>query len=251
MKVIIIEDEPLMAEALEEELLKADESIEILKKLGSIKEALNFLTPDNLPDLFFSDIQLPDGLSFEIFKTLQTTTPIIFCTAYDEYALDAFKANGIDYVLKPFESEDIVRTLGKYQNLVSQPDKQDYNQLLSILENSRSKAPSALLIYQGDKIIPIKATSVALAEVDHGIVYVRTVEGQRHAVNYNMDRLHELLGRDFYRLNRQYLIHRDTVKQVSQYFARKLLVVPSISVQEKLIVSKANATDFLRWLEAH
>ena len=119
MKVIIIEDEPLMSEALKEEILRVDARIEIVAQLSSIRESIAYLENNKWPDLFFSDIELSDGLSFEIFRHLQNTKPIVFCTAYDQYALEAFKVHGIDYILKPFQADDIDATLKKYKTLTN------------------------------------------------------------------------------------------------------------------------------------
>ncbi|MEL6945918.1 MAG: response regulator [Bacteroidota bacterium] len=165
MKIIIIEDEPLMAAALKEELEQLDKSLEIVKCLDTVETALDYFKKHGLPDLFFSDIQLPDGLSFEIFNQLQTKVPIIFCTAYDEYALDAFKVNGIDYLLKPFNREALQNTLNKYKNL-TQSDTQsdlDTQKLLTYFGLHHPKQNSSLLVYKGEKIIPIKKHHIALA----------------------------------------------------------------------------------------
>lgn len=253
MNIVIIEDEPLLAQALEAELREVDPFSTVTCKLTTIEEALAYLTPDTMPDLFFSDIQLPDGLSFEIFKTLGVQVPVVFCTAFDSYALEAFKANGIDYILKPFATEDIRATIIKYKQLVSGKEEvmPDLSKLVQWMEHNRreEETQTSILVHQGEKITPVKSSEVALASLDHGLVSVFTFTGQRFPVNYNMDKLHQHLGKGFYRVNRQYVINRDAVQHVSRYFARKLLIQPSISFSEPLIVSKAGASDFLRWLE--
>ena len=115
MKIIIIEDESLLVEELEGIITEIDSQLQVIKTLGSIQESLSYFQENPLPDLFFSDIQLPAGLRFDIFRQLETSTPVVFCTAYDQYALDAFKFNGIDYILKPYNSDEIARTINKYQ----------------------------------------------------------------------------------------------------------------------------------------
>lgn len=253
MRVVIIEDEPLMSEALQEAVTKADSSIEVVAQLGSISKALDYLGQAGFPDLFFSDIELSDGLSFELFKRAQNTRPIIFCTAYNHYALEAFQVHGIDYILKPFDQEMIEKTLAKYKALFARPEQTtaNYEELFAMLTQQQTTRKRSVLVHQGDKIIPVAASQVALASLHNGLSYLHTFDQQRLPVNYNMDQLHKLLGEDFYRVNRQHLISRRAISHVSQYFARKLLVHPVVPIDEELIVSKLNAGPFLKWLEQH
>jgi len=251
MIVIIIEDEAILSNALKEELLELDGTIEIVAQLGSIKETLAYFAQNEAPDLFFSDIELADGLSFEIFKAIENIAPIIFCTAYNQYALEAFQVYGIDYILKPFDTKSISEALQKYKTLFqNQPNSAvDFSAVLQLFEQQKQRQKNSLLIHRGDKITPLSIHEIALASLQNGVVYVHTYQNTRYAVNYNLDRLHTIFGEDFYRVNRQYLIHRKAVQHASQYFARKLTIRPIIKFEDPLIVSKANASDFLRWLE--
>lgn len=253
MKIIIIEDEHLMSDALRDEIVSIDPSIEIVAQLYSIKEALRYLDEAEFPDLFFADIELSDGLSFEIFKRTNNKVPIIFCTAYNHYALEAFKVYGVDYILKPFDRDAIQVALEKFRSLVQVQPKSslDYSSIVEVLERKMDERKNSILIHKGDKIIPLPASKVALAQLDTGIVYVYTFDNDRYPVNYNMDRLFQLLGNNFYRVNRQFIIHRDNVDHASRYFARKLMVRPKIAFKEDLIISKANTSEFLKWLESH
>ncbi len=252
MKVVLIEDEPLMAEALREEILIADPSIEILAELASIEESISYLHLHGFPDLFFSDIELADGLSFEIFKQVNNTTPIIFCTAYNHYALEAFQAYGIDYLLKPFYSSDIATTLRKYRSLFQNQniDRPDFQALFERLQAKPVQQIHSILVHIGDKIIPVATSDIALAEINHGQVHIHTFDQKRLPVNYTMDTLIKLLGERFYRVNRQYIIQRKAIEHISQYFARKILIFPCIKFSKQLIVSKANASHFFKWLES-
>lgn len=252
MRIIIIEDEPLLAQKLKTEILKVHPATEVLAMLRSIAEAIGYFADGEQPDLIFSDIQLPDGLSFEIFKRVETAAPVIFCTAYDDYALEAFRSNGIDYILKPFSDQDIKKTLNKYHSLTqqSEPNQDLYASLGEMIRELKAEPKKSLLVYRKDKIIPLKVADIALALTENGNTSVLTFEGTRWTVNHNLDALHQKLGSSFYRLNRQYLIQRDAVEKVSQYFARKLLIHPTVDFSEPLIVSKANASNFLNWLES-
>ncbi|MEM9821871.1 MAG: LytTR family DNA-binding domain-containing protein [Bacteroidota bacterium] len=251
MKVIIIEDEPLMSNALREELVAVAPAIEVVAQLTSIKASIEYLNNNPFPDLFFADIELSDGVSFEIFKHFNNTVPIIFCTAYNQYALEAFQVYGIDYLLKPFDSEAIKAALDKFKSLANfqatiTPDLQTITQLLTGIHQEQKHS---ILVHQGDKIIPFSTEQIALAQLENGVVYIIDFDGKRQAVNHNMDKLSHLLGSRFYRVNRQFIISRKAIKHASQYFARKILIQPKFDFQAPLIVSKAKASDFLRWLE--
>ncbi len=251
MKVIIIEDEPLMAEALEEEIRRIDPSIQLIARLNSVEATIDHLSRHGFPDLFFSDIELTDGLSFEIFRRVRNHRPIVFCTAYDHYALEAFSVHGIDYILKPFSSDAIRRTIQKYRTFFPDNNTQhpDWAALMQHLSQQQSASQKAILWHRGEYIIPMNIDDIALAQLSNGQVYVYTFSGDRRPVQYNLETLAGLLGPDFYRINRQFIINRRSVKSVAHYFARKLLIHSSIEFKEPLVVSKAGASAFLQWLE--
>ncbi len=253
MTVIIIEDEPIIADALEEKILRAHAGVRVAAKLESIGAALKYFEQHPLPDLFFSDIELRDGLSFEIFKKIKNTTPVIFCTAYDQYALEAFRVYGIDYLLKPFKQEDIETAIRKYHSIAKNPDTEptDFREIIKALEAQRTDNTGSILIHRGEKIIPLEKEKIGLAETENGIAYVYAFSGERFAVNYSLDKLHRILGAKFYRVNRCFIINRKAIDHISLFFARKLVIKPSFKFDPPLIVSKAKANDFLKWLEAH
>ena len=254
MTVIIIEDEPLMAAALEEELAHAAPDIEVVKCLDSVQSAIEYLNTNKMPDLFFSDIQLGDGLSFEIFRAIKSSTPVIFCTAYDEYALEAFKLNGIDYILKPFDTPTIKATLEKYFNLTqkqSTPAPFDPEQLLTYFGLHDRGRNASIIVYQGEKIIPVKKNHLAIIFKKDGITYAITFDQKKYVLEQNLDELEQELGHDFFRANRQILVHREAIKEVVKYFARKLIIQPNVAFPDKIVVSKAKAPSFIDWLKQH
>ncbi|WP_299761573.1 LytTR family DNA-binding domain-containing protein [uncultured Pontibacter sp.] len=250
MKIVIIEDEPLMAEDLADTLRQVDNTVGIEAVLASVKSAVAYFQENEFPDLIFSDIQLGDGLSFEIFRAVATATPVIFCTAYDAYALDAFKANGIDYVLKPFSRELIKEALQKYKKLQQNLAKQDasIHNLLSLFENRLTQKRSSILVYQRDKILPLPVAEIALAYVENQLTRVICFDGKTHNVNHTLDELESILAPHFFRANRQFLVNHAAVKEASHYFGRKLHVALTIPFQEDVIVSKAKSSKFLEWL---
>jgi len=251
MNIVIIEDEALLAEALKEEIISINPEIQILELLPSIKDSLKYFEENGFPDLIFSDIELSDGLSFEIFKRIKNTPPIIFCTAYNHYATEAFRVHSIDYILKPFEREDIENALERYKEKKQETSNPnfDIDSLLKEIQTKTVEKEKSILIQKGTHIIPISTKEIAVAEIKNGTVYIHTFNKKRYPINHNIEKTYQILGRGFYRVNRQFIINRKAVGQVAQYFARKLLVKPNIDFSEQIIVSKANATDFLRWLE--
>lgn len=250
MKVVIIEDEPLMADDLKDTLRLADPGIVVAAILPSVKQAMEYFPAHEAPDIIFSDIQLGDGLSFEIFGSLNIAAPVIFCTAYDEYALDAFKANGIDYVLKPFTVKAIGDTLKKYhflQHSLSTSDNQ-HDKLLSLLGKELSRDNTTILVYQREKIIPLAVKDIAVCSVAGEVTRVHCFDQQTYIVSYTLDELENTCGKNFFRANRQHLINACAVREAAHYAGRKLLVSLNISFQGPIIVSKARGPLFLEWL---
>ncbi len=255
MRIVIIEDEKLTAEDLAETILKVEPDAQIVASLSSVKEAVNYFQKNEKPDLIFSDIQLGDGLSFEIFKTVTVSTPIIFCTAYDAYALNAFKANGIDYILKPFTKKIIVNTLDKFKELRNNLSRTliNYGSISELFGNRNNKQDASVLVYIKDKIIPVKTNDIALFYIQNETIHFITFSQKTYTVNKTLDELETITGNYFYRANRQYLINRKAIKDASQYFHRKLVVNLSIpyAANEPITVSKVKATEFLNWLSSN
>ncbi len=251
MKIIIIEDEQLMADDLGDSIIKLVPEVQIVAKLGSVKEAVKWFEKNAQPDMIFSDIQLGDGLSFEIFRWLSMTAPIVFCTAYDEYTLSAFKTNGIDYILKPFGEEELLKAFEKYRNLekgFAHSTSISMERVLQLFNNRNSHAKASVLVYQRDKILPIQTENIALFYVENEIMHLITFDGLTYTVNKTLEELENMIIPHFYRANRQYLVNRKAIKEVSQYFARKLSVTLTIPFKDKILVNKTKATDFLNWL---
>ncbi len=251
LRVVIIEDEKLTANDLANTLKKIDSDIEIVAMLTTIEQSVSFLKTEPELDLIFSDIQLPDGLSFEIFNKVQTTVPIIFCTAFDQYALDAFNTNGIDYLLKPFSKVSVSKALEKYQTLKNKLSSQlpDLNKLFQMLGQQTSKPlVSSVLVRLGDKIIPLELQQIALFFLEDQYTFAFTFDTKKHLVSQNLEELESLCGNSFFRANRQYLVNRKAIKDASQYFNRKFLVNLNIAYKEQITVGKLKTTLFLEWL---
>ncbi|MFA6770508.1 MAG: LytTR family DNA-binding domain-containing protein [Bacteroidales bacterium] len=288
MKIIIIEDERITAEDLAITILKAKPQAKIEAILGSVKESLDFFANHKHHiDLIFSDIQLGDGSSFDVFEKTNIKCPVIFCTAYDQYALRAFEMNGIHYLLKPFDLESVKTAFKKYEilkenlssstteraepataqtesaktkkvltnNTVSnvsntvERENVSIKNLKEIIESlKKEEAPKSVLVYHKDKILPIKLENVALFHIENEVTKLVTYNNTSYRVNKPMEELEATCGDSFFRVNRQFLINRDAIIDTAQYFNRKLVVNLSIELKEKVVVSKAKAPTFLNWL---
>ncbi len=253
MKVIIIEDEKHTAKELATTLEAIDDQIEVVAILPSIEQTISYLQNNSDFDLIFSDIQLSDGLSFEIFNKIRLSVPVIFCTAYNKYALEAFKTNSIDYILKPFNRDSIAKALEKYHTLKSNFSSLNIglNNLLQTIAAPSSaiqKTSTSIVISQGDKIIPIRTTEIALFVYEDDYVFALTFDLKRHLVSQSLEELESVCGDTFFRANRQYLINRIAVKDASRHFNRKIQVNLTFNYPDQILISRLKVTQFIKWL---
>lgn len=250
LKVVIIEDEKHTAIDLADTLKSLDAGIEIVTILSSVEQAIRFFKEENNFDLIFSDIQLSDGLSFRIFSTVKTKVPVIFCTAFDKYALEAFDANGIDYLLKPFNNESVAKALEKYRSLKSNfvPPAGDIERIIQQLEKKLTGKPNSILVYQGDKILPVEISQIALFYLEDQYVFAFTFKSQRYILTQSLEEIENLCGNSFFRANRQFLVNRGAIKDASRYFNRKMLINLKIDFPQQILVGKLKVTPFLEWL---
>ncbi|MEZ4890519.1 MAG: LytTR family DNA-binding domain-containing protein [Crocinitomicaceae bacterium] len=248
MKIVIIEDEDLLAEDLSYILKEIDNSIEIVKHISSVKEGVQFFnSTEETIDLIFSDIQLGDGLSFDLFKATQLNVPVIFCTAYNQYAINAFKANGIEYILKPFSTKTITEALERYKNLKNNftENIRKVEQQLQPVENQNN----TLVVHHKDKIIPLNREDIALVYIRNEQVTIRNFEGEQYYINKSLDELDQLLGDQFYRANRQFIVNKNAVKDITTLINRKYLVNLNFEFKQQIVVSKEKMSSFLNWLK--
>lgn len=250
MKIVIIEDEPLTATDLAATLQQLDPAIVISATLSSVSQACIYFAGHEWPDLVFSDIQLGDGLSFEIFQQQQVHVPVIFCTAYDEYALDAFKANGIDYILKPFTNDSLHQSLQKCRFLQQRFSQQPpaYEALINQLYNKPTAVKTSILVYQNERIIPLAIADIALFFIHNKMTLALCLDQQLFMIGQSLEELEQICGVAFYRANRQYLVNRKAIKEVAHYYARKLILKLTIPFKDTITVSKEKYAGFLQWL---
>lgn len=248
MRVVIIEDEQLAAERLVYLLKQLDASAEVVKHLFSIEESVKWLKENPAPDLLFLDIQLADGFCFEIFKQVDYKNPVIFTTAYNQYALDAFKLFSIDYLLKPVTSDSLKTALGKFKTL--QHTITNYKQLSTVFEDASFK--SRFLARAGQKMFFVESNEVNYFQADDKIVFLIDKEGNRLVVDYTLEKLQDLLNpREFFRLNRQVIARYTSIAQIKPYVNSRLkLLLRSGTKTEEVILARERVQDFKLWAEA-
>ncbi|ANH82951.1 hypothetical protein A8C56_19910 [Niabella ginsenosidivorans] len=252
MQVVIIEDEPLTAEFLKESLAKIAPDAQVMQILSSVSESVHFFKRTEQPDLIFCDIHLADGQSFEIFKNAGMNAPVIFITAYDQYALQAFKANGIDYILKPFKDNDIAEAINKFRGLHRSAVKNvlDYEYLATQVIRNRVAEPTSLLVKYRDKIKPVKISDVAFFVTENKTLRLTTLNNDKYSVSKTLEDIEKICGTRFYRVNRQILVNREAIDEVIQGYARKLIIRLKVNDAPDLVLNKTKITDFLSWLSA-
>jgi len=251
LKVVIIEDEPIAAKDLQETLLKVEPDVEIVALLDSVATAKDWLS-QNSADLILSDIQLGDGLSFDVFKELQIRIPIILTTAYDQYAIRAFKENSIDYLLKPVDEEELKIAIDKYREWVK--DKKDFD--IDILINAlkpgeKNKFQERFIITLGDKIISVREDEVAYFFSEDRYTYLVDSKGKQHIVNSNLGDLETSLNpKNFYRINRKFIISFDAIKNMVAYSKSRVKIdlEPAPPRAIDVIVSVERSGAFKKWL---
>ncbi|SFW79085.1 LytR/AlgR family response regulator transcription factor [Chitinophaga sancti] len=249
MNVIIIEDERKTARELQDILTSIDSGICILEVLPSVASAIRWFRENPAPDLIFSDIQLGDGLCFEIYREVAVNAPIIFCTAFDQYAIQSFESNSIDYLLKPLEEAVVERSLKKFHRIKDHYNtyQQSLNKAMTQVENAYRQT---ILVHYREKMVPVKVADLAFIHAANGVVTLHTRTGQDYTVQYTIDQLENMLNRnDFFRANRQFILHRESITDIEHYFNRRLTIRTNCKTPEKIIVSRLKAQDFLRWIE--
>ncbi len=252
MNIVIIEDEKISAQDLAKKLLSLEPTANIVATIASVEQGINYFASHSNIDVIFSDIQLGDGLSFEIYEQVQIDVPIIFCTAFNEYALQAFNTAGIDYILKPFSTATVQKALQKFKTIVQKKNNESDNLIAAITKIKEQMQPGKLpniLIQQAEKITPLSGEKIALFYIEHGNVKALLFDGKIAIVNYKLEDLEKKFIPVFFRVNRQFLIHRNAVKEASHHFNRKLLLHLTLPFNEEILVGKEKYATFLEWLE--
>ncbi|MFA7288182.1 MAG: LytTR family DNA-binding domain-containing protein [Melioribacteraceae bacterium] len=251
MNALIIEDEKLAAERLGKMVQEIDPSIIITAKLESIKDSVKWLTV-NRCDLIFCDIQLSDGISFKIFEQIEIETPIIFTTAYDQYAIKAFKLNSIDYLLKPIKRSELSDSIKKYKSIKSS-SMIDYEEILNAIKNKDVVYKKRFLIQFGSKIKKIEVEQIAFFYAMEKSVFAVTFENNTYPIDYSLDKLEDVIDpKIFFRINRKILLNLDAIKEMVPYSRSRIMIKtnPLPPSEIEVLVSVERTGDFKKWIDS-
>ena len=257
MKYLIIEDEPLAQEELARMLKSLDPNFELLASLYSVNESISWLKNNAQPDIIFMDIHLSDSICFDIFDKVKVTAPVIFTTAYDQYAIEAFKTNGIAYLLKPIEEEELIEALKKYRTLTNvNVELSTIHTQIEQLSTQNTARPNhtgykeRLLVKVGDNYQHLTMEDIAYFYSEDHYTFVATKNNQRYIINYTLDTLVEQLNpKHFFRISRQFILNINSIDSVSKHFNGRLKLRIKPSFSDDIFVSRNRVQMFLSWLD--
>lgn len=248
MRIVIFEDEMHNAERLTQLLHKCDPGINVVAIISSVEEGIRWLEQQQPVDLMLMDIQLSDGNCFEIFSKTKVRTPIIFTTAYDGFALQAFKVNSIDYLLKPIALEDLRNALKKYEQF--RPATNYTVDISRIAEEFLRRDSTRFIGRINNQLIYVKAKDIAWLQFARGATWATTTANQRVPLDYSLDQIEQLLDRhQFFRINRQFIIQIDAIKKITTYYNSRLILQLAPDVDTDVIISRERVSEFKSWLE--
>jgi two-component system, LytTR family, response regulator LytT len=249
-RILIIEDEEPASKRLWKMIKEIDPAAELLDSVATVTSAVSWFNENDAPDLIFSDIQLADGTSFDIFKEVKISSPIIFITAYDQYAIEAFKVNSIDYLLKPLKKEDLQVAIEKFKKTrPANPVSFDISKLLQAYNPTQQSYKKRFIVRYGDHIKTIQTDEIAYFYTEDKVTFLTTYEGRRFAIDFNLDTLETLLEpKSFFRINRQFLISINSITEMFAYTKSRVLVKLKPATKQETIVSTERSADFKAWL---
>ncbi|MDD4992310.1 MAG: LytTR family DNA-binding domain-containing protein [Paludibacter sp.] len=250
MKAVIIEDELVATQNLQRLISQLADDIQVIAVLQSVEESIEWFLLNAAPDVLFLDIHLADGSSFSIFEKVKIPCPIIFTTAYDEYALKAFEVNSIDYLLKPINQKNLERAIQKLRGLIAtRTDNSDVvANVLAAFKESKKVYKSNFLIPHKDKFIPLAVNKIACFYTENKMVKIITDDNQTYHLDNSLEEVYlQLDPTQFYRANRQYIVAHKGIKDISVWFGSKVSINLFVTVPEKIIVSKARVSEFKAW----
>ncbi|MCF8363605.1 MAG: LytTR family DNA-binding domain-containing protein [Prolixibacteraceae bacterium] len=249
-KVLLIEDERPAAEKLQRLLLSVRPEWQVTTTIETVEKAVEWLGENKPPDLILMDIQLADGICFEIFEQVKVNAPVIFTTAYDEYAIRAFKVNSIDYLLKPVERDSLESALAKYEQMQPEANKYaiDYESLFKLREAAWRKR---FLVKVGPAYVSVLTSDVELFYISERSTFMRTFQGKNYGIDFSLDQVQQQVNPSkFFRINRNYLVNIEAVAKLLAYSGSRLkLLLTSGFKADDLIVSREKTTDFKRWMD--
>jgi len=249
MNAVIVEDEIAAAQSLERLLISIEEDIHIVAVLQNVDQSIEWFSVNQMPDVVFMDIHLADGDSFSIFKQVEINCPVIFTTAYDQYALKAFEVNSIDYLLKPISKNSLQRAMAKLKSFPAHHNNAGIiNELLNSINQINNSYKKSFLIPFKDKLIPVSSDDIAFVYSQNKKAVITCFNKREYTMDTSLDDfLNQLDPNLFFRANRQFIIAHKAVSHLSNWFDGKLSLILSVDTPEKIIVSRARSAEFKNW----
>lgn len=251
MNILLIEDEQPAAKRLTNLIKECRPQSNILASIDSVENAVRWLGINVAPDLIFMDIQLADGLSFDIFNQLHIQSPIIFTTAYDQYTLKAFKVNSVDYLLKPIDPAELKAAFTKFDQVFGKKMSYDLSAIQQLIQSmSQPQYKERFLVRVGQQMIYIVVTDIQYFYSEDGLAYAKTSDDKKHLIDYTLEQLEENLNpMDFFRINRKIITHVNSIQKISPYFNSRLKLEIKPKAAFEVIVSRERVNDFKKWLD--
>jgi DNA-binding LytR/AlgR family response regulator len=252
MTVLIIEDEPEAAARLATLLREIRPDVNIAGSLDSVRTVVKWVNENPSPDLFFMDIQLADGLSFEIFEQVEIKSPVIFTTAYNEYALKAFKVNSIDYILKPLDKAEVFAALRKYENLTGQPLSRDrmMESIGTAMQMLTKRYKERFVIKVGEHLRSVEINEILHFYSLEKTTFAQAADGRKHILDYTLDQLEGLLDPTrFFRINRKYIVSVGSIRDMISHTNSRLKLLLKSSDDDDVIVARERVQEFKDWLD--
>jgi len=249
MKVLIIEDELPAARKLRRLLDEIDPGIDIAGVLKSVEETINWFQDNQPPDLMFMDIQLEDGICFEVFENYDLRTPVIFTTAYDEYSLKAFKVNSVDYLLKPIDPEELKNAIEKFR--LFHGEQTDFGKLESLIYQLKPRTKERFLVRIGEHYRSVLTSSINCFYIKERCNFINVMHGKNYAIDYSLEKIEQLVDPAmFFRVNRNFIINFSAIKDIISYSSSRLKVIlADWSDQDEILVSRERVTSFKEWMD--
>ncbi|MEQ8476762.1 LytTR family DNA-binding domain-containing protein [Fulvivirga sp.] len=251
MKVLILEDETLAGQKVKQLLHEIDDSLEILDIIKTVEDAKAWYDENETPDLIISDIRLLDGLSFEFFESIEYNNPVIFTTAYDQYAIKAFEVNSVDYLLKPIQKEKMEQALKKVQkNNASNADKIPYQEIIALMQSQQKDFKSRFMIKAGQKILAIPVEKIAYFSSINKLTYIVGYDGKKYPYDQTLEVVDQQVDpKLFFRANRKYITKFDAISEIHPYFKGRIKINLNPEAEDEIVISADRTPEFKKWLD--
>jgi len=250
MKVLIFEDEKPTAKRLTQLLKEIDAQIQVLDVLSSVKAGVEWYKNNPMPDLIFQDIQLNDGNCFEIFQSVEVSAPVIFTTAFSDYAIQSFQVNSIDYIVKPYDKNEIEKAIHKFRNLKESFLLPEHQLLKEVVSKRSVTAKKRFLVKVGDNYKTINASEIAYILSEEGLCFIHLYNQKKHIVDYSIVELSNLMDEnEFFQINRQLILNIESISKITSWFNSRLKIEINVPIELDIVVSRERVKNFKAWLD--